>query len=110
MKRGGRCEIQGLQRVRAFFGVHLNAKSGKLKPDITAGLPQRRVIHDFGIEPTENEVIVALRSMANAKEMGPDELPIELLKLELKHGNPNVLSEFHQVITLVWHQRKVPQQ
>ena len=41
--------------------------------------------------------------------MGPDELPVELLKLGINH-NPTVLREFHRVIKLVWHQREVPQQ
>ena len=46
--------------------------------------------------------------MANAKAVGPDELPVELLKLGIIR-DPTVLREFHRVITLVWHQRKVPQ-
>ena len=37
--------------------------------------------------------------------MGPDKLPDELL---LNH-DPNALGEFHRMIKLVWHQRKVPQ-
>ena len=46
--------------------------------------------------------------MANAKVVGPDELPVELLKLGINH-EPTVLREFHRVIKLVWHQREVPQ-
>ena len=46
--------------------------------------------------------------MANAKAVGPDELPVELLKLGLNH-DPTVLREFHRMIKLVWHQREVPQ-
>ena len=46
--------------------------------------------------------------MANAKAVGPDELPVELLKLGINH-DPTVLREFHRVIKRVWHQRKVPQ-
>ena len=46
--------------------------------------------------------------MANAKAVGPDELPVELLKLGVNH-NPTVLREFPQAIKLVWHQREVPQ-
>ena len=40
--------------------------------------------------------------------MGPDELPVELLKLGINH-DPTVLREFHRVIKLVCHQREVPQ-
>ena len=46
--------------------------------------------------------------MANAKAVGPDDLPVELLKLEISH-DPTVLREFDRVIKLVWHQREVPQ-
>ena len=72
------------------------------------GLPQWPITHALGVEPTENEVIGALRSMANAKAEGPDELPVELLKLGT-NNNPTVLREFHRVIKLVRHQREVPQ-
>ena len=47
-------------------------------------------------------------SMANTKAVGPDELPVELLKLGINH-DPTVLREFHRVIKLVWHQWKVTQ-
>ena len=46
--------------------------------------------------------------MTNAKAVGPDELPAELLKLGINHDS-NVLREFHRVIKLVWHQREVHQ-
>ena len=46
--------------------------------------------------------------MANVKAVGPDELPVELLKLGINY-DPTVLREFHRVIKLVWHQREVPQ-
>ena len=49
-------------------------------------------------------MITALRSIANAKAVGRDELPVDLLKLGLTHDSA-VLWEFHPV----WHQRKVPQ-
>ena len=71
-------------------------------------LPQWSITHDLGVEPTESESIVALRSMANAKAVGPDELPVELLKLGINHDS-TVLQAFHRVIKLVWLQRKVQQ-
>ena len=71
-----------LGRWARFFGTLLNSKSDLLKLDILAGLPQWPITqHALGVEPTENELIGALRSMAKAKVMGPDELPVELLKL-----------------------------
>ena len=45
--------------------------------------------------------------MANAKAVGPDELPVELLKLGI-NNDPTVLWVFHLVIKRVWHQREVP--
>ena len=97
-----------LGRWARFFGTLLNSKFDKLKVDIIEELPQWLIAHDFGVEQTESEVIGALRSMANAKAVGPDELPVELLKLGINHA-PTVLREFHRVIKLVWHQREVPQ-
>ena len=80
------------------MGTLLNFKSDKLRLDIIKEL----------VEPTKNELIGALRSMASAKAVGPGELAVELLKLRINHG-PTVLREFHRVIKLVWHQREVPQ-
>ena len=53
-------------------------------------------------------MIGALRSISNAKAVGPEELPFEFLKLGIKL-DPTVLREFHRVIKLVWHQREVSQ-
>ena len=80
----------------------LNAKSDKLRRDIIEALPQWPVTYILGVEPTENELMGALRSMADVKVAGPDELPVELLKLRLNH-HPTMLREFHPLIKLVWH-------
>ena len=97
-----------LGRWAWFFGTLLNSKSDQLRLDILEGLPKWPITHALGVEPTQNELIGALGSMANAKAVGPDELPVELLKLGINH-DPTVLWEFHRVIKLVWHQREVPQ-
>ena len=91
-----------------FFGTLFNSKSDKLRLGIIEGIPQWPIAHALGVEPTENEVIGALRSMANAKAVRPDKLPVEFLKLGI-NSDPIVLREFHRVIKLVWHQREVPQ-
>ena len=95
-----------LGRWVRFFGSLLNSKSDRLRLDILEGLPQWLITHALGVEPSENELIGALRSMANAKAVGPDELPVEFLKLGINY-DPTVLREFHRVIELVWHQREV---
>ena len=97
-----------LGRWARFFGTLLNSKSDKLGLDVIEELPQLPITHALGVEPTEIEFIGALRSMANAKAVGPDELPAELLKLGINH-DPTVLREFHRMIKRVWHQREVPQ-
>ena len=97
-----------LGRWARVFGTLLNSKSDKLRLDIIEELPLWPIAHDLGVGPTESELIGALRSMENAKAVGPDELPVELLKLGINH-DPTVLRAFHRVIKLVWHQREVPQ-
>ena len=91
-----------------FFSDLLNGESDQLGHSIIAGIPQHPVAHVLGVEPTEEEVASALRSMANAKAVGPDELPVELLKLELHHDT-TVLRKFHKVITRVWRDGRVLQ-
>ena len=88
--------------------LSLRAKSDKLRPDIIAGLLKQSATQALGLEPTENEVTTALTSMANAKAVGSDELRVKLLKLRLNH-DLTVFGEFHRVIKLVWHQRRVSQ-
>ena len=95
-------------RWARFFGTLLNSKSDKLRLDIIKEIPQWLIKHALGVEPKENELIAVLRSMANAKAVGPDELPVELLKLGITH-DPTVLREFYRVIKLVRHRREVPQ-
>ena len=92
-----------------FFRSLLNSKSDMLDADIPKRLPQHRVARALGIEPTEEEIGTAMKAMANAKEVGPDGLPAELLKLELQQDR-TILLELHRLIILIWRQGKVPQQ
>ena len=50
-----------------------------------------------------------MKAMTNEKVMGPDGLPVELLKLGLQQDR-TILLEFHRLITLIWSKGKVPQQ
>ena len=63
-----------LGRWARFFGALFNDKSDMLRLDTIEGLPQRPVTHAVGVETTGNELTAALRSMAKAKALGPDEL------------------------------------
>ena len=52
------------------------------------------------------EMTEALRSMANETAVGPDSLPVELLKLD----DPDILEHFHSILLAVWREGEVPQQ
>ena len=58
--------------------------------------------------PTVEEVVQALRQMADGKAMGLDELPSELLKLALR-GNREILATSDELVLLVWREEVVPQ-
>ena len=75
---------------------------------MAAGVTQQPTAHTLGDEPLIEKVAAALRSMGNSKAMGPDELPVELLKLGLHH-DPTIFREVHQIIIRVWCEGKVPQ-
>ena len=81
-----------------FSSGLLNGKSDKLDLSIIAGIPQRPISYVLGTKPMEEEVTTALRSIAIAKAMRPDELLVELLKLDLNY-DATVLREIHRVIT-----------
>ena len=80
-----------------------------LDPDIPKKLPQHPVTSALGIEPTEEETATAMKAMANAKAVGPDSLPAELLKLGLQQDR-TILLEFHRLTTLIWREGKFPKQ
>ena len=50
-----------------------------------------------------------MKSMANAKAVGPDGLPAELLKLGIQQDR-TILLELHRLTTLIWREGKVRQQ
>ena len=92
-----------------FFRSLLNSKSDMIDADIPKRLPQHPVASAVGIEPTEEEIATAMKAMANAKAVGPDVLPTELLKLGLQQDR-TILRELHRLTILIWRQGKVPQQ
>ena len=57
-----------------------------------------------------NETKKALRSIANGKAMGPDELPAKLLKLGLSDSSHKIFLAFHCIIVAVWVRGEVPQE
>ena len=97
------------ERWVRFFRSLLNAKSDMLHPDIPKRLPQHPVASALGIKPMEEEIATAMKAVANAKVVGADGLPAELLKLGLQLDR-TILLELHRLTTLIWREGKVPQQ
>ena len=79
-----------------------------LDPGIPKRLPQQPVASSLGIEPME-KIATAMKAMANAKVVGPDGLPAELLKLGVQQDR-TILLELHRLTTLIWREGNVPQQ
>ena len=95
------------ERWVRFFRSLLNSKSDMLDPDNPKRLPQP-VASALGIEPTE-EIATVTKALANAKAVGPDGLPSELLKLGFQQVRTIPLG-LHRLTTLIWREGKVPQQ
>ena len=92
-----------------FFRSLLNAKPHVLDPDIPKKRPQQPTASALGTEPKEEEVATAMKATTNAKAVGPDGLPVELLKFG-RQQDRTVLIEVQQLITNIWCKGKNPQQ
>ena len=97
-------------RWRRYFTSLLNTTSATLNRTIIEGLSQKPTALSLGDSPVATETKKALRSMANGKAMGPDELPAELLKLGLSDSSHEILLAFHDIIVAVWMTGEVPQE
>ena len=97
-------------RWRRYFTSLLNTTSATLNRTIIEGLSQKPTALSLGDPPVVSETKKALRSMANGKAMGPDELPAELPKLGLSDSSHEILLAFHDIIVAVWMTGEVPQE
>ena len=97
-------------RWRRYFTSLLNTTSATLNRTIIEGLLQKPTALSLGDPPAVSETKKALRSMANGKAMGPDELPAELLKRGLSDSSHEILLAFHDIIVAVWMAGEVPQE
>ena len=97
-------------RWRRYFTSLLNTTSAALNQTIIEGLSQKPTALSLGDPPVVSETKKALRSTANGKAMGPDELPAELLKLGLSDSSHEILLAFHGIIIAVWMTGDVPQE
>ena len=97
-------------RWRCYFACLLHTTSAALNQTITEGLSPKPVALSLGDPPVVNETKQALRSMANGKAMGLDELTAELLKLGLFDSSHEILLAFHGIIVAVCMTGGVPQE
>lgn len=79
-----------------------------LDPLVVDCLPQLQFCHAFGTPPTRGEVALTLMRMANAKAMGPDNPPADLLKIWVR-ASSCLIAVFHGVILRIWQEQKAPQ-
>ena len=85
-------------------------QSLKLDPKIAEALDQRPVNTPLGVQPTIQELIDVIRSLANGKKaVGPDGIPVELLKIVL-NGDPAVRQRLLDIVIGIWRGGEVPQQ
>ena len=96
-------------RWRRYFTSLLNTTSTALNRTYIEDLSQKPTALSLGDPPVVSETKKALRSMANGKAMGPDELPAELLKLGLSDISQEILLAFYGIIVAVWMTGEVPQ-
>ena len=95
-------------RWRRYFVSLLNTTLAVLNRTIIEGLSPKPVALLIGDLLVGNETKKALRSIANGKAMGPDELPVELLKLGLFDSSRKTLLAFPSIIVAVWMTGEVP--
>ena len=95
------------ERLVLLFRSLLNSKSDMLDPDIPKRLPQQPIASALGMEPTEEEITTAMKTMTNVKAVGPDGLPAELPKLGLQQDR-TILLELRRLTNPIWRGGKVP--
>ena len=88
-------------RWRRYFTSLLSTTSAALHRTIIEGLSQKPTALSLGDPPVVSETKKALRSMANGKAMGPDELPAGLLKVGLSDSSHEILLAFHDILVAV---------
>ena len=90
--------------------ILLNTTPASLDRTIIEGLSPKPVALSLRYSPVVDETRKTLRSMANGKAMGPDEVPAELLKLGLSDSSHEILLALHEIIMAVWMTWAIPQE
>ena len=97
-------------RWRRYITSLLSTTSAALNRTIIEGLSQTPTVLSLGDPPVVSKEKKVLRSMANGKAIGPDELPAELLKLGLSDSSHEILLAFHGILVAVCMTGEVPQE
>ena len=100
-----------LIRKRWFRWFHtlLNAKSPRLCPNIAEGLDQWPENMPLGVQLTMQQLIDAIRSLANGTAVGSDGVSVELFKITL-NGDPALRRRLLDIVVRIWRGGEVPQQ
>ena len=84
-----------------WFHTLLNAKSPRLDPNVEEDLHQWPEKMTLGVQPTRQELTVAIRSSVNGKAVGPDGVSVELFKITL-NGDPALRRRLLDIIVCIW--------
>ena len=97
------------ERWVRWFHTLLNVKSPRLDPNIAEGLDQWPESMPLGVQPTMQELTDAIRSLANGKAVGPDEVSVELFKITL-NSDPDLRRRLLDIVVRILRGSEVPQQ
>ena len=89
------------ERWVRWFHKLLNTKSPTLDPTITDELKVWPLYSPLYDVLSRYEVEEAIRAIANRKAVGPDGLPVELLKVLLDEGDSDNLGNFYETVVAV---------
>ena len=98
------------ERWVRWFHKLLNAKSPTLDPTITDELKVWSPCSPLDDVPSRYEVGEAIRAMANRTSVGPDGLPVELLKVLVDERGSDNLASLYEIVVAVWRRGRVPHQ
>jgi len=98
-----KCDI--LNRWEEHYDNLLNTNN-PCDPTVLDQVPDFPDIAELDIEPTIDEVGLALKSLKRYKSPGLDRIPGELLMW----GGDELLHRLHDLIIAVWHREDIPQQ
>ena len=83
--------------------------STRLDPNIAEDLDQRPENEPLGVQSTMQELTDAIRSSANGKAVGLDEVSVELFKITL-NGDLALRRRLLDIVVRIWRGDAVPQQ